>query len=384
MRRKAVLGKITPESYKDFLAAIQEAIKQYEGMGLQELHGLKEDQTPEYQTYKFMNGLGFIYGAALAKVYIDDLSADDQKLPDKIDLAIDHLNMIYNDVEARREMRDDVVIRMAAQELPEYVPGWVDLEKFIKEARASYQGKGVYFNDFYYGVLQSVNDISRAFRVFLLNEKRPEKMVFRKEKAGGEYIPSGLLDLNEQEERTLLKQVIREANKRISLRGHYGLRREPLPPKGDFSFLYWANGPTAWRKDNRAESAMIARDNGLTSVNLDANVVLIPFHEVLVEKVIDALDDIPLYTYSLEAKERGEYPEPTDRNVKQALRSIVAEGNPGLDQEEHTLMVAQLFDLLLRAKRHDPVALAQVAKLVKSQPKNLFPFVRLIEQWMDK
>lgn len=383
MNRKAVLGKVAPESYKDFVDAVDESMKEMEQIGGQELSELKPDNTPEWNAYKLMNGLGNIYGAALVRAYVKDILPDTE-LPNAVDASIDHLWMIYNDLEARRSLRDNTVIRQASEEMPEYVPAWLNLDQIIAAAHASYQGKGVYFNDFYYSVMQIVGDIARAFRMFLLQDKRPETVVFRKQRGGGEYLPKALLDLTEEEERNLLKSIIREANKRIAKQGYYGLRQEPLPASGDFSFLYWANGPAAWRMDNRARSAMIARDNGLTSLRLDANVVLIPFHEALVEKVIDVLDDLPLYTYSSEAKARGEYPEPTDKNVREALRSIIREGNPTLDREELALMEVKLFELLVLAKRGTAAAIARVVSLLESQPRNLFPFVRLIEQWLER
>jgi hypothetical protein len=109
---------------------------------------------------------------------------------------------------------------------------------------------------------------------------------------------------------------------------------------------------------------------------------LVPFHQALVQKVVAGLDDIPLYVYSTEAKERGEYPEPTDKNVLKAVRSIVEAQNPDLDYEEHALMAAQLFDIFVRARRYDPAAITEARMILLAQPVNLFPFVRLIEQWM--
>ena len=382
MKKSAVLGKVTPESYKDFLSAIEEAIKQLEGIGLQELNELRPDVEPAWKAYKFMNGMGALYGAALVRAYTADLQADDPQLPSKVDDVIDHLGMIYNDVEARRTMKDDTVIRMAAEELPQYVPSWLDLDEVIRDARASYEGKGVYFNDFYYSVLQAVNDIMRAFRMFVLHDHRRESMVFRKEGAGGEYIPSALLALSEEEERKLLKTVVREANKKIDERGFYGIRQEPLPSTGDFTILYWANGPGVWFVDNRTSSAMIARDNGRESIKLDANMILVPFHPVFVEKVVGALEDLPLYTYSTEAKERGEYPEPTSKNVQKATRAIIEAQHPGLDREELALRASELFSLLVLARRHNVPAITRVRKILESQPVNIMPFVRLIMQWM--
>ena len=384
VKRSIALGKVAPEAYRDFLAALEAAAKELEKLGLQEFEGLKPDVEPHWKAYKFMNGMGFLYGAALTRAYTSDLSPEDLSLSENIHAAIDNLNMIYRDVDTKREMKDDAVIRMAAEELPHLVPDWMDLDQVIADAKSSYSGVGVYFNDFYWSVLQTISSIAKGLDFFLLAEKRPELMTFRKEGAGGEFIPIALLDLSEEEEKTLLKTVIREANKKIAERTWYGVRQEPLPRTGDFAILYWSNGPSVWFMDNRAQSAMISRDNGQSSIRLDANQVLVPFHQALVQKVVAGLDDIPLYVYSTEAKERGEYPEATDKNVLKAVRSIVEAQNPDLDYEEHALMAAQLFDIFVRARRYDPAAITEARMILLAQPVNLLPFVRLIEQWMRR
>lgn len=381
--KKLALGKVSRESYRDYLAALDAAATEHEKIGLQELRNFTPDTDRSSLAYKFMNGMGFLYGAALTRAYTSDLSPEDLALPENIRAAIDNLNMMYHDVDARREMQDDAVIRMAAEELPQFVPEWLDLDQVIADARASYSGTGVYINDFHWSVLQSISDIARGLNWFLLAEKRPENMVFRREGAGGEFIPAALLDLTEEEERGLLKTVVKEANKKIAERTWYGIRQEPLPRKGDFAILYWSNGPAVWFPDNRTESAMIARDNGQNSIRLDANQILVPFHQALVQKVLSGLDDIPLYVYSTEAKERGEYPEPTDNNVRKAVRSIIEAQNPDLDYEEHAVLAAEMFDHLMKARRYDMASQAIVTAWLELQPVNLFPYLELIKRWMN-
>lgn len=380
--KKLALGKVSRESYRDYLDALEAAAKEHEKLGLQEFRNFTPETEPSSRAYKFMNGMGFLYGAALTRAYTSDLSPEDLT-PESIRTAISNLNMMYQDVDARREMQSDSVIRAAAEELPQYVPEWLDLDEVIADARASYSGTGVYINDFYWSVLQAISDIARGLNWFLLADKRREDMVFRREGAGGEFIPRGVLDLSEEEERTLLKTVVKEANKKIAERTWYGVRQEPLPKTGDFAILYWSNGPAVWFPDNRTESAMIARDKGQNSIRLDANQVLVPFHQALVQKVAAGLDDIPLYVYSTEAKERGEYPEPTDKNVQKAVRSIIEAQNPDLDYEEHALLTAEMFDHLLKARRFDRASQAIIAAWLQLQPVNVLPFVQLIERWMS-
>lgn len=382
MRSKAVLGKVAPESYEEYLSALEAAAIELEKIGLQEFQHFTPDLDPNSKAYKFMNGLGFLYGAALTRAYTSDLSAEDLALPKNIHAAIDNLNMIYRDVDIRREMKDDTMIRAAAEELPHLVPEWLDLDQVIADAKASYSGTGVYINDFYWSVLQAISDIARGLNWFLLAEKRSENMAFRKEGAGGEFIPQALLDLSEEEEKTLLKAVVREANKKIAERTWYGIRQEPLPKTGDFAILYWSNGPSVWFVDNRTESAMVARDNGQNSIRLDANQILVPFHQALVQKVASGLDDIPLYVYSTEAKERGDYPDPTNKNVQQAVRSIIQAQNPDLDHEEQALLTAEMFGHLVKAKRYDKASVATIRAWLALQPVNLVPFIQLIHEWM--
>jgi hypothetical protein len=370
MKRSAVLGKVAPESYKDFLDAVEAAAQLLEKLGRQELEGLTPETEIPWQAYKLMNGLGFNYGAALARAYTEHIR-EDLDVPGAISRAITDLAMTYNDIEGQ-----------AAAELPQLVPNWLDMDKVLAAAQASYEGKGVYLNDFYYSILQAFSDFERAFRLFLLNDKRPENMIFRREGIGGEFIPAALLDLNEDEEKALLKTVIRETNKKIAERGFYGMHQEVLPPKGDFTILYWSNGAEAWFVDNRTENVMIARDKGRTSVPLDANGVIVPFHQIFLEKVVAGLDDLPLYVYSTEGKERGDYPEPTNKNVQKAVRSIVQAQNPDLDYEEQALLAAEMFGHLAKAKRYDKVSIAIVRAWLELQPVNLFPFIRLIQQWM--
>lgn len=380
MKSKAVLGKVEPESYKDFLDAVEAAAQLLEKLGNQELEGLKPDVELNWQAYKLMNGLGFHYGAGLARALTEHIRQD-LNIPGAISRAIDDLAVTYNEIEGRRGLRDETMIRQAAQEFPQLVPDWLDLDKVLAAAQASYEGKGVYLNDFYYSILQAFSDFERAFRLFLLNDKRPENMIFRREGIGGEFIPAALLNLDEAEEKALLKTVIRETNKKISERGFYGHHEEPLPA-GDFTVLYWSNGAEAWFVDNRTENVMIARDKGRKSISLDANVVIVPFHQIFLEKVTAGLDDLPLYVYSVEAKERGDYPEPTNKNVQKAVRSIIQAQNPNMDPEEQALLTAEMFGHLVKARRYDKVSIAVVRAWLMLQPVNLLPFVRLIQKWM--
>lgn len=370
----AFLGKVLPESYPDFLAMIQDAIKDLEHYHLREFRGLNPDYEPHYKAYQFMNGLGGIYGAALARAYTQDLQATAQ-LPSDIPSVIEGIWSIYNDLEGRRSMKDDSVVRQAALELPEYIPDWLDLDETIIEALASYEGKGVYFNDFYYSAMQFLSMVAQGLAMFQAQDRRKERVVFEKEGPGGEYIPEGLSKLTEDEERKLLQLVIEDANRRIAQRTYYGPRQEDLPRSGDFSFIRWSNGPARWFLDGLTRSAALARERGVKAVTIDADVVMVPFHSVLVEKVLDVLDDHPLYDFSVEAGS-GENLPATDRVLRRIIRSMLDQTHPEEDPEERALFTMDWFDIFQRAKAGDEAAKVQASLFPMNQA-----YSRLIERW---
>ncbi len=372
----AFLGKVLPESYPDFLAALQDAIKDLEQMHLREMQDFRPDYEPHYRAYKFMNGVGGAYGAALARAFTQDLEATSQ-LPSDIPGVIDSLWSIYNDLEARRSLKDDSVIRQAAAEMPEYVPAWLDLDDTIREALASYQGKGVYFNDFYYSAMQFLSMAAQGLAIFQAQDRRKERLVFEKEGPGGEYVPEGLTTLTEDEERKLLQLVIEDANRRIAQRSFYGPRQEDLPRSGDFTFIRWSNGPARWFLDGLTRSATLARERGVKAVTIDADVVLVPFHSILVEKVLDVLDDHPLYDFSLEAG-RGENIPATDRSLRRAIRSTLDQTHPEEDPEERALFTMDWFEIFSRAKAGDEAAKVQVSLFPMHQA-----YANLVKRWFE-
>lgn len=377
--KRAVLGKVAKESYQDFMSAIVKATHEIEQFGTQELESLKPSE-PRWEAYKVLNILGYYYAGGLIRAALADLDPREENFPSQIPEAIQMLDTLYNEAESKLELRDEGVIRQAAQEMPGLLPPWVDLDRVLADGQASYEGKGVYIRDFYHNIQLGIGQVWRALRRFLVEDKRPELMAFRQEGAGGEYIPAAILSLDENEERTLLKTVIQEANRKIARLRSYGLYSEPIPAK-DFTIIRWLNGPSIWQVDNVTDAAVLARSRGVQSLSLDANMALIPFHPVLVEKVVETFDDLPLYSYSVEAKERGEYPEATDRNVVAALRGLLEQGNPGLDREEISLKTAEEFGIMKAARDGDPVAREHVVKLLTGVPIAL-PYMRLFKRWL--
>lgn len=380
-RRSTVLGKVVPESYWDFIAAVQEMLSELEGMGFQELNAVREENEPAYITYSFLNGLGYLYGARVTKNLLSDLDPRSPDFQARISAAVEDIGGFYNEARDRLSLREESTIRQAAEELQDLVPGWLDLDSVLKTAQESYGGKGVYLRDFYHNLMIAFGRTYRALRRFLLEDERPEMMIFQKEEGGGEFIPEQLVGIGEEEERKLLKEVIKEANRRIRLLGFYGTRLEPIP-RGDFTVIQWLNGPAAWRWDNLTDTAILLRRKGTRELVLDANVAIVPFHSRLVTKVLDVLENHPLYVYSSEAKERGEYPVPTDANVKRAIRSIIEQQQPDLDPEELSVEVLLMFDLFKAAKSGDPGA-RQVIERLLALTGIWLPYARLIEEWLE-
>jgi len=374
MSKRTLLGKVTPESYSDFLGALEAATKELEEIARRE-YTLKPEDEPQWRAYKLMNGLGAAYGGALVRAYTSGITASPD-LPQRLGEVKDELWAIYNDLEARRSLRDETVIRQAAQEMPEHVPAWIDLDATIAAAHASYSGKGVYFNDFYYSVMMGPGDIARAIALFLAKDRRAERYAFSRSGAGGGYVPVGLTGLTEEEERELLRRVVKEANRQIAQRSYYGLRPQALPSSGDFTIIRWSNGPARWFLDSLTKSAELVRDRGTMSIPLDANVVLVPFHETLVEKVLDVLDDHPLYDFSLEAG-RGDNVQATDQAVRRVIRSMLDQTHPEEDAEERALYTMDWFEIFKKAKAGDQEAKDQV----DSFPMNP-TFGRLVRRWM--
>lgn len=381
--KRLALGKVAKESYQDFNAYINAAIEELQKMGAQEREGLKPENELPYQSYKALNALGFYYSAALVRSMISDLDPSSENFPEQLSSVARDLDWLYHETTSRYELRDESVIRQAAHELPDVLPSWMNLDEILAAGQASYGGKGVYIRDFYNNVLTMIGEVWRAFRRFAIENGRPELVSFRREGTGGDYIPTALLQLDEEEEQKLLKTVIQEANRRISRLTFYGPREEPIP-SGDFTIIRWSNGPERWFWDNLTEYAVFTRSRGVKSIKLDANQALVPFHPSLVNKVIEALDDIPLYVYSLEAKERGDYPEPTDRNVRMALRSIIEPTVPDIDPEDLTLLALEKWNLLQKAKAGDRAAQVEFATFIADHLQVARPYMRLIEEWTQR
>lgn len=102
-------------------------------------------------------------------------------------------------------------------------------------------------------------------------------------------MPNLPTELNED---TMLEFV----NKLISERTGYGMR-EVFVNIEKFTVIAWSNGGANWYVINKD---WISVNN--SNVHVDANQVVIPLYVDQVRKIIDKLDDLPLYANSFEGQ----------------------------------------------------------------------------------
>ena len=91
-----------------------------------------------------------------------------------------------------------------------------------------------------------------------------------------------------------MTEIVNKINGIIALRTRYGVRNVTAQPNS--SWLFWSNGKKGWIVFLTQSDVKHAR-----RVRLDANEIVVPFPSEEVEKVIDQLNDLPLYKNSFEA-----------------------------------------------------------------------------------
>jgi len=96
-------------------------------------------------------------------------------------------------------------------------------------------------------------------------------------------------------------ETVKEVYKRTS----YGIREE-LVKRDNSAVLMWSNGSRKWTVIHPdSPTAREAKKAG-TTIELDANMIVVPFDYETVKKFADCLPPLPLYYCSFEAKMRGE------------------------------------------------------------------------------
>jgi hypothetical protein len=390
--RSPVLGRVDDGSAARVLDWLEDRLGDIDRRADEHWRSYLASRASPYEAlrpYDLMNALGYSYGTALARTLTDDLrpsldAAGADGLADKARRTVDALWSFYAEIETRRSTRSTAVVSRAFREMEPKVPEWVDPAGEIRRALESpaWGGRGVYFNDFHYDVMIALATASQLLETFLAYHEIEQLVTFRREPSQApEWLPTGFLDIPEEQEREYLKLALKAANDEARKRTWYGLRQERLPDVPFFAFLAWSNGAGRWFVEwSRTDRLFRARRGGETTATLDANEIIVPFPSLFVAKIAEAMEPLPLYQPSLEAKERGEYPDPTDAGVRRAVRSIIDTALPAADQEEKALLAMEWFDTLKRAKAGDDAARALLPEFIdRFRP---WPgFARLFEEW---
>lgn len=132
------------------------------------------------------------------------------------------------------------------------------------------------------------------------------------------------LQLTENELATILDDI----NSVISGRNMYGHRSHPASNL-DSTKIVWSNGSKSWHiLRGWHVNQLVAKHvyGNLKPSQLDANEIIVPYPEPVVELLLSSLYPLPLYSYSWEAKreKRGSVKGPvvSDRTAKTIVRSI--------------------------------------------------------------
>lgn len=118
-------------------------------------------------------------------------------------------------------------------------------------------------------------------------------------------------ELNEED-----TKIIKSLNAEISKRKYYGIREETAPAPG--YIIGWSNADAIWHIYSGY------RRKG-EKLRLDANLVFASYSRDKLERVTPYLNQLPLYVYSTEAKERGEPYTSLDWAIKQIESRIIVE-----------------------------------------------------------
>lgn len=91
-----------------------------------------------------------------------------------------------------------------------------------------------------------------------------------------------------------MSEMLETINGIIALRTRYGVRSVIVHPNS--TWLFWSNGIRGWIIFPSQSDLKYA-----TRVRLDANEIVVPFPSKEVRKVLDQIDELPLYGNSMEA-----------------------------------------------------------------------------------
>jgi hypothetical protein len=96
-------------------------------------------------------------------------------------------------------------------------------------------------------------------------------------------------------DREKYKSIIEDLNQRIAKRQYYGMRI--VTALKDSVVMHWSNGSATWLTFGTVNEGEQER--------LDANQILAPYSYEILREVIPYLDQLPLYAYSFEGKQKS-------------------------------------------------------------------------------
>jgi len=138
------------------------------------------------------------------------------------------------------------------------------------------------------------------------------------------------LQISEQE----LASILDDINSLITGRNVYGqgqaIREAAKLTGEDVTKLMWSNGSASWHISSLFYESQLVNKYVHDRYNrgfLDANIIIVPYPEVIVKMILSSLYPLPLYSYSLEGKFRKrasdkQGPIVSDRNAKIIVKSI--------------------------------------------------------------
>jgi hypothetical protein len=302
---------------------------------------------------------------------------------------VDVLRDITFDALLMMQRRDPTMVHEAFAELSPVLPvPNLDVEDEIDMALASYQKRAVYFKDFQLNIWSVLGTTAELLESFLLFHAVPEEVLVHPVEGRPYFVPAELFRTGSREspERfAVLRDVLKAANDQVRRQGCYGVRQERVPDHPFFTVLMWSNGAAAWFI-NWAATVGFPRQcliHGKCEFRLDANEIVVPHPPLAVYEVIEAIDPHPLYQFSLEAKERGEYPAATDAGVRRTIRSAIDQAMPGMDPEERAVLAIDWFKHFKAAKAKVTGEIQKVEAFLQEFP--VWPgFARMLEEWFKE
>jgi|FLYN01.1.fsa_nt_gi hypothetical protein len=391
--RRPSLGRVDESSARRWLSELR---RQQDWFEERASDLWRQAHLEENWVFPAANALGWAYGALLARTLTADFEGALQRggvdgLADAARRALGDLSSFYYDTERFRQLRSTEVISKAFLDLKEKIPEWVNPHVLIQEALRSWSGQGVYFNDFHYSVMEVLAKTSEEIQLFLAHHGSPRDAALiptgdpeRRFQWGPPWIAK-LHELPEEEERFILETVTKDINETIAKRTYYGPRSERIPDDPFPTALFWSNAAETWMVDwEKTERIQRLKGQGIQEVTLDANEIIVPHPPHLIEKITDALDPLPLYAFSVEAKEREGYPKPTDAAIRKMLRAVIRQLHPRVDEEELRILAIQWFETLSKAKRfRTPEDMVEASKLREAILSVAPGFIRLLDEWFE-